>query len=144
MNKNRVFYVFSVKEEFVSLYRNNPSTLYNTLKQIYYMHQEDINYGFTLFSQLVRKIDKEDLDRDLFLRLHKEVCYNKRENKHIINHLYKDEVSVLEVKKTHLKLETNKEISSYFDVLLNYDWNYFLCDFKNQDFFWLASLKLLV
>ncbi len=140
----RVFYIFSIKEEFVSLYRNNPSTLFNMLKQIYYMHQEDINYGFTLFSQLVRRVEKDEIDRDLFLRLHKEICYNKREHKHIINHLYKDEISVLEVKRTHLKLETNKDFSTYFNILGNYDINYFICDFKKLDFFWLASLKVLV
>lgn len=112
--KMRVFYVFDMQDEFVSLYKNNPRTLYRILRQIYYMHQEDIHYGFNLFHQIVERIDKSKLDQYLFLKLHREATYSKRDNIHYINNLYQDEVSTLEIKNTHMKIETNHDISSFF------------------------------
>lgn len=142
--KMRIYYVFDMKEEFVSLYKNNARTLYNILRQIYYMHQEDIHYGFNLFNQIVEKIDKGKLDQYLFLKLHLEAVYSKKDNIHIINNLYKDEISKVEVKRTHIKLESNKDASSFFHVLAEYQLNYFVCDFLHQDYFWLNEVKTLV
>ena len=142
--KMRVYYVFDMKEEFVQLYQNNPRTLYNILRQIYYMHQEDIHYGFNLFHQIIDRIDKEKLDQYFFLKLHREMVYSKKENLHIINNLYKDEISTLEIKNTHMKIETNHDYSTFFPILSDYQLNYFICDFKEQDYFWLNEIKTLV
>lgn len=142
--KMRTYYVFDMKEEFVSLYKNNARTLYNILNQIYYMHQEDIHYGFNLFNQIVERIDKRKLDQYLFLKLHLEMVYSKRDHIHHINNLYQDEVSTLEVKNTHIRIESDIDVSSFFSVLSEYQLNYFVCDFKNQDYFWLNEIKTLV
>ena len=36
----------------------------------------------------------------LYLKMHNDLIYTKIENEHIINNLYKDEVSVLKIKKS--------------------------------------------
>lgn len=108
------------------------------------MHQEDIHYGFNLFNQIIEKIEKSKVDKYIFLLLHQEMSYSKKDNIHYINNLYHDEVSTLEVKKTHIKIETNHNVSSFLKVLGDYQLNYFVCDFKNQDYFWLNELKTLV
>ena len=41
----RVYFIFDVKEQFISLYQNNYRVLYNILRQIYYLDKEEINYA---------------------------------------------------------------------------------------------------
>lgn len=142
--KMRVYYVFPMKEEFAQLYQNSPRTLYNILRQIYYMHKEDVHYGFNLFQQIIERIDKHTLDQQLFLKLHQEIDYSKRGNLHYVNNLYRDEVSTLEIKNTHMKIETNHDFSSFFRFLDASQANYFVCDFVEQDYFWLKEIKTLV
>ena len=41
----RVFYIFNIKPEFKYLYKDSPSSLFNILKQLYYLKDDDIRYG---------------------------------------------------------------------------------------------------
>ena len=138
----KVYFIFDVKEQFISLYQNNYRVLYNILRQIYYLDREDVNYAYTLFRQLVNTIDKNTIDRDIFLKLHRDIPYSKRGNVHYINNLYKDEVSRLTIKNSYIRLETEQLNSSFFEVLKKYSSNYFVCDFKNYNYFFLSSSKL--
>lgn len=138
----KVYFIFDVKEQFISLYQNNYRVLYNILRQIYYLDREEVNYAYTLFRQLVNTIDKNTIDRDIFLKLHRDIPYSKRGNVHYINNLYKDEVSRLTINKSYIRLETEQLNSSFFEVLKKYSSNYFVCDFKNYNYFFLSSSKL--
>ena len=140
----RAFYIFKIKDEFKYLYKNNESTLYNILKQIYYLPSEEIGYAKTLLNQLVNDIDKEYIDRDLFIKLHQKMPYSKRGEIHYMNNLYKDEISKLIVKNKYIKIETETNFSSFFEILSNYDNNFFVCDFDYLDFFFIDSIKVLV
>lgn len=139
----RVFYVFSMKEEFSILYRDSPELLFQILKQIYYMRECDVNYAFQLFHQLTEPIQKEKIDRQLFIKLHKKMPYSKNDNQHIINDLYKDEISILIVKKSYILINSNHNHSSFFAYLAEKNHNYFICDFEYSDYFWLSKLKTL-
>ncbi len=108
------------------------------------MQPKELNYGYTLLLQLIHPIEKENMDRNLFLKLHREHSYSKVGDVHCINQLYKDEVSTLSVHRVYLKIESNKDLSSFFAVLSRFGKNYFLCDFTNQDYFFLDDLKVLV
>ncbi len=133
----KVYYVFKLKDEFVSLYKDNPSVLFNILKSIYYLDHTEVDYGYNLFRQLITPYKKNELDRKLYIKLHKEIPYSKRKEVHCINNLYKDEVSRLVINNAYLKLELEQEYSSFFKILdaeLN---NLFFCSFKNTDFFFL-------
>ena len=102
----RVYFIFDIKEEFINLYRGNERILYNILKQIYYLEKEEAEYGYNLFRQLINTIDKEKIDRYLFIKLHQDIPYSKRKDIHYYNNLYRDEVSRLSVKKSYIKIET--------------------------------------
>lgn len=140
----KVFYIFNIREEFKYLYQDNELMLYNILKQIYYLGHDDIMYGKNLFRQLTKPIQKEKIDRSLFIKLHQEFSYSKRGEVHIMNHLYKDEVSRLIVKNTYMKIETDSSKSSFFQHLLEYGASFFVCDFECLDFFFLDKSKILV
>ena len=107
----RTYYIFDVKEEFVNLYQDRPSSLYSILKQLFYLNKKDLTYGVQVFSSLTNKIPRLSLDKQIYIKYHKDMVYTKTDTEHIINNLYKDEISILTVKNSHLLL-TTKIISS--------------------------------
>ena len=133
----KVYYIFKIKKEFVNLYKDFPSVLYNILRSIYYLDKESVEYGYNLFNQLINTIDKYKLDRELYIDMHKDIPYIKKQDIHIINNLYKDEVSRLRINNFFMKLELDQEYSTFYDYLKNKEDNLFICDFKETDFFFL-------
>ncbi len=135
----KVYFIFDLKEEFVNLYKDNELVLFNILKQIYTLEKEELFYGYNLFSQLINPIPKETLDRKLFIHLHQDVPYSKRGNTHYINNLYKNEISRLNIKTTYIKLDIEQSFSTFFSILKNFSSNYFVCNFKDYDYFFLKD-----
>lgn len=140
----RTYYIFKLKKEFVNLYKENPSSLFNILKHLYYMKKHELDYGFNLFKQLTEKIDKNQLDREIYIKYHKDMVYSKNKNEHIINNLYKDEISILTIKNAYISINVNRNYTSFFDVIASLGDNYFVCDFGCQDYFWINNIKTLV
>lgn len=140
----RLYYVFNVKEEIAKLYEDNPKALFKVLENIYYMHQDDVMYGFNIFKQITNKIKVHELNNSLYIKLHKDLVYTKTKDEHVINDLYHDEVSILKVKSSHLLLESNKSYSSFFKILNEFNNNYFICDFKEKDFFFINDILNII
>ena len=143
-DRMRTFYIFKMKKECVSLYQNSPGSLYNVLKHLYYMKRHEMSYGFNLFQQLTEKIDKNKLDREIYIKYHDEMVYSKNHDEHIINNLYKDEISILIIKSTYILINANRNYSSFFTILESLGDEYFICDFVSQDYFWINDIKMLV
>ena len=133
----KVYFIFDIKDEFVKLYQDNERVLFNILKQIYFLDKEELSYAYTLLNQLIKTIDKSTLDRKIFLQFHQDIPYSKRGQTHYINNLYKDEISRLEIKKSHIRLECEQSFSSFLPILRSFSENYFICDFQKQDFFFI-------
>ena len=140
----RRFYVFSIREELVSLYDNSPGNLYKILKSIYQMKEEELNYAYNLYKQLCKGIETLELNNKIYLQMHNDLVYTKMGNEHIINNLYKDEVSILKIKKSHMILDCNSSYSSFFSFLNKINKNYFICDFTTGDYFFLKDIQLVV
>lgn len=140
----RRFYIFSIRKELISLYKENTINLYKILESIYYMDENEFTYGLNLFKQICLKIDNLELNNRLYLKMHNDLVYTKIDNEHIINNLYKDEVSILKVKKSHMVLDSNSSYSSFFSFLNECNQNYFICDFETKDYFFLNDIELLV
>ena len=108
------------------------------------MKKHEMNYGLNLFTQLTEKIDKYELNKQIYVKYHKDMTYSKNGNDHIINNLYKDEISVLTIKNSYILITANHNYSSFFNILSSLGVDYFICDFEYQDYFWLDDLKILV
>lgn len=137
----RIFYAFKIKEEFYELYKDTPSVLYNFFNQLYYFRKDELEYGSNLFRQIINFYDKEELDKKLFINLHNKMRYCKRKDEHIINDLYKDEVSIMKIKKSYIVINSNKNCTEFFEFLEKEDPYIFVCDFNNQDYFYISNLK---
>ena len=133
----KVYYIFKIKREFVNLYKDTPSVLYNILKSIYYLDTDSVEYGYNLFNQLIMILDKYKLDREIYISMHKDLPYIKKKDIHIINNLYKDEVSRLRINNFFMKLELDQDYSTFYNYLNSKEKDLFVCNFKTTDFFFL-------
>lgn len=140
----RIYYIFSIRDEFYELYKDYPKALYNILLEIYEMNKKDIEYGMTLFKQLALPINKYDLDRKIFNDLKDKMRYSRNNDEHIINNLYSEEVSIMKIKNTHIVINTIQSYTEFFELLNKYKYFLFACDFKNDDYFFLSRIKTLV
>ena len=133
----KTYYIFQIKKEFISLYKETPSTLFHILRRIYYLDKTEVEYGYNLFHQLIIPMNKNKIDRDIFIKLHQDIPYSKRKDTHYINNLYRNEISRLTVNNSYCKLEMEQNFSSFFDILKIELENLFVCSFQKTDFFFL-------
>ena len=102
------YYIFNLKKEFAKLYKDRPSELFYIFNRIYYMKEVDKNYGYNLFEQICNFIDKKEINEYLYNIYKDKMMYSYNENEHVINNLFLNEISILKVKNSNLRLETNK------------------------------------
>ena len=137
----RKFYIFSINDEFKNLTNSSPYNLFKTFEDIYYLDLDEQNYGINMYEQMVKPFNKIDLNNRLFTTYHKNDHYTKFMNTHIYNDYYTDEETKLNVGNAFLVLETTSAKPTFFKVLKDIK-NLFICDFQNQDYFWLESVSI--
>ena len=140
----RIYYIFNIKKEVYEIYKNTPSVLYNFFYQLYINKNDDLNEGSSIFKQVSSKFNSELLNLKIYLKLHNKMKYLKRNDEHIINNLYKNEISIMKIKKSYIIINSNSSYTDFFPILNNLCKYLFVCDFNNQDYFYLANLKMLV
>ncbi len=135
----RKFYIFKINKEFAILTKKLPYNLYKTLEELYYLDKKDFNLGLSIFERVAIPIDKLELNIYLFNLYRNNQFYTKFNNLHMIYNYYNDEKTKLIVNKAYMMLETTTSYPSFLKDLTEKT-NYFVCDFKNKDYFWLSSL----
>lgn len=140
----RIYYVFNIKEEFFDLYKEYPKALYNIFLEIYEMNKKDLDYGYNLFKQMTNIIDKNRLDEHIYIDLKDKMRYSRNKDEHIINNIFSEEISIMKIKNTHIIINTIHEYTEFFEIIGKYKKYLFACDFKNDDYFFLSRIKMLV
>ena len=140
----RIYYVFRIKKEVYEVYENTPSVLYNFLKEVYINKNKDIEHIKMMYLQLINNINKRSLDLKLYVKLHNKMKYSKKNDTHIINDIFKDEISIMRIKNSYAVINTNKNFSDFFNFLNNEIRELLVCDFLNDDYFFLRKIKTLV
>ncbi len=135
------YYIFNIKTEFIKLYKDQPSNLFYIFNRIYNMKKIDKMYGYNLFSQISNFFDKRDINEFIFNRYKDKIMYSFSNDEHIINNLFLNEVSILKIKNSNLQIETNN-ICSFLNDLKTYNSNLFVCNFKEQDYFFIKDYKI--
>lgn len=135
-------YIFNVKEEFYKLYREKPSELFFIFNRIYHMKLSDKEYGYNLFSQISNFLDKSKINEVIKDKYKDKIMYSNNGNEHIINNLFLNEISILTIKNSNIKIESNVEKPAFLENLRDLKLNLFVCDFKNQDFFFITRKRV--
>ena len=139
----RIYYIFNIKKEIFEVYKDTPSVLYNFFYQFYYK-KKDFQLSNVIFRQISNKYNKEYLDLKIYIKMHNKMRYSKRNEDHIINDIFKNEISIMKIKRGHIIINSNNKMTEFFDII-NYFYKYLLvCDFNNQEFFYLRDIKMLV
>ena len=138
------YYIFNLKKEFAMLYRNKPHDLFSIFNRIYYMKEIDKEYGYNLFEQISNFFDKDEVNEFIKERYIDRMMYSNTMDEHVINNLFLNEISILKVKKSNLRLETNTLDSTFFIDLKDFKGELFVCDFKNQDYFFLRKKPVTI
>ena len=136
------FYVFKVKTSFYKLYKEKPSELYSVYNRIYKMKKSDKNYGYNLFCQISDFLDKEDINKKIKNNYSEKIMYTYNDNEHIINNIFLNEISILTVKNSNIRIESNISNPSFFSDLKILEGYYFVCNFKEQDYFFVTKRKV--
>lgn len=138
----KIYYIFNLKKDVYEIYKDTPSVLYNFLNQLYYFNKDNLDYGNIIFKQIANKFNKEVLDLKIYIKLHNKMRYTKKGEEHIINNLYKDEISIMKIKKSYIIINSNKSFTEFFNILHEEYKECFVCDFINQNYFYLSNLKI--
>ncbi len=140
----KIYYIFNIKKELYDIYDDTPSVLYNFFYNLYINNKYDLNYVNSVFRQITNKYNKELLDLKIYLKMHNKMRYLKRKDEHIINDLWKNEISIMKIKKSYIVINSNNDYSEFFDILKKYYKGCLVCDFNNQKYFYLRNIKMLV
>ena len=123
----REYNLFVIKPEYIQIYQNQPSQLYQILKKLYTMNK-NLNYGVTFYEQLCNLITPDTLRYYL----------NTKYNLDNYNKFYIDETYIT-LKPSRIIIKSKYNIPSIIKVFNCYNRNIFVCDFENNDYFWLNS-----
>lgn len=138
----RTFYIFKISNEFVTLTRYNPYNLYKTMEQIINVTTDEVDMCFNMYKQISKPINKNSLNNYIFNKYKEDDHYTKYTNKHMINNFYNDEQTKLTINNSYILLESTKDNPIFFNILSKVK-NLFVCDFENNDYFWLEQIYLL-
>lgn len=136
------YYVFDIKKDFIKLYENKASDLFYIFNRIYYMKEIDKMYGYNLFEQISNFFDKNKINEYLYDKYKDKIMYSYSGNEHVINNLFLNEISILKVKSSNIRIETNSCECTFLQDLKEYNKNFFVCNFKEQEYFFIKNIKI--
>lgn len=133
----RKYYLFIIKNDFSKVYKNNAHTLYVTLDNIYKLKNRNFIYGISIYNQLCQVFDADIIDNYLSNKSKKYI--KKYHNKFFINDVYAREKTCIQVNHSCIVIKTNSNIPYALRIFSWYSNNIFVCDFVNNDYFWLSD-----
>ena len=137
----RVFYIYNVNDFFTSVYDKYPYKLYKMLEDAYYTNKHNIVLSSTYYEQITTNFNKLYINNYINANNKLDGYYYNKNNIHIISS--RDEYSKLMVSSYCLKLKTNLNYPTFLKNISSYSDNIFICDFENQDYFWLNKVSKL-
>lgn len=138
----RTFYIFKINDEYSKLTKNNPYNLFMILNGIYKSSVKDLSTAYSLFDSMNELFKKDELKISM-RSIARSENYQNYGNIHTYHDYYNNESSKLIIHNSYLILKTNAPNSTFFNQLHNIK-NAFVCDFENNDYFWLTSLHKLI
>lgn len=137
----RTYYAFIIKDSLMHFYSKKPYSLYKILEQIYRLKNNDIVLGYRLLEQVTEPFGTRKTDKFIYKKHLNELEYSRLDDGHMIKNLYSEEITFLKVFHSHVRIKTNNNYSAFFNSIQEYDENIFVCDFENQDFFWVSKIN---
>lgn len=129
----RTYYLFMIKPEYYTLYKNDPSVLYQTLYNLYHLEKSNFSYGISLFQSLCQ-IFSVKLLKNYIQSKYKYDIVGKKMNLH-----FPFEKVQVQINYSCVIIKSNVNFPEILKVFYIYDKKIFVCDFENKDYFWLSK-----
>ncbi len=129
----RTYYLFIIKDNVKKTYENNSGDLYQKLK-IIKNSDINLNYKLTLYKQICNEFKTDVISS--YLNKLKNLKNSK--NKYLFK--FQKEISLLELNHATSVIITNLNFSYFLKIFYYYNKNILVCDFQNDDYFWLSKL----
>lgn len=136
----RKYYLFLIRNDFHDVYKKNSYTLYVTLANIYKLKNKNFCYGISIYNQLCQTFDV-DVINNYFVNKNRKYI-KKHNNKFFINDIYIKQKTCIQINHSCLVLKSNSNMPYVLQVLKWYSPNIFVCDFNNNDYFWLNDYAI--
>ncbi|MFV0249924.1 MAG: hypothetical protein ACK5HP_02680 [Bacilli bacterium] len=135
----RKYYLFIIKNNYFKNYQKKPNIIYKNLENIYKIRKYDFPYGINLYHQLCQPFGFKILTN----YINNKFDYKKISEK-IIKLESNFEVTYIQINYSSVIIVSSENMPEIFKTLYIYNKNIFVCDFINQDYFWLTKqIKLI-
>ena len=121
------YYIFDIKNKF-----KNDNNLYRLLKTLYTLNLKYINYGELIYNELCKPINRENIKEIL-----KDYNAKKVSRKYFI--CLNDEITIVVIKYSRLIIISNKLYPDIFNRLKIECENLFVCNFLNDNYFYVSK-----
>ena len=121
----REYNLFVIKNEYYDIYKNQPIQLFEIFNKLNTMNN-NLNYGVTFYEQLCNIISRDSLRYYLNTKYHLDN----------LNKFYIDGIFI-ELKPSRIVIKSKCNLPNIIKIFNCYNRNIFVCDFKNNDYFWL-------
>lgn len=121
----REYNLFVIQKEYFTLYQKKPELLFGMLYNLFQMHA-NFNYGITLFEQLCKKIEVDAI-RYYFWTKYR--CQGKEK--------YRFKNGVIFIRPSRIIIQSTINLPNVLSIFYRYNKMIFVCDFENQDYFFL-------
>lgn len=121
------YYIFDIKNKF-----KNDNNLYRLLKTLYTLNLKYINYGELIYNEMCKPINRENIKEIL-----KDYNAKKVSRKYFI--CLNDEITIVVIKYSRLIIISNKLYPDIFNRLKIECENLFVCNFFNDNYFYVSK-----
>ena len=128
----RKYYLFIIKNDYYKMYKKNSSVLYKTLFNLYNIKTSNLTYGLSLYDNLCN-INSKKLLVNYIKKKYKYEMFSSK----IIKLDLDDENTFIQVNYSCIIIVSSNNFPTIFKILNIYNKRIFVCDFKNNDYFWL-------
>ncbi len=128
----RKYYLFIIKTEYYKLYKKDPHILYQTLYQLYCLKEPNFAYGISIFDSICQPFSVKLLRNYI---QNKYTCSMKSQK---VMHLHSPEDTLLQINYACIIVKSNFNFPDVLRVFHIYNKKILVCDFENEDYFWLS------
>lgn len=130
----RKYYLFMIKSDYYKSYKNNSFVLYNTLRNLYFLKKNNFSYGISLYHSVCQTINS-----NLLINYIKRKYHHKNINSNIIKLLSENERTIVQINRSCIVVLSNINLPDILKTFYIYNKRMFVCDFKNEDYFWISD-----
>ncbi len=130
----RKYYLFIINNDYYKNYKKNSKVLYNTLYNLYTLDKKNFTYGISLYNSVCQIVSK-----NLLIHYIQRKYHHKNKTSNLIRLLSQTETTIVQINYSCIVIVSNINMPEVFKTFYIYHKKIFVCDFQNEDYFWLSD-----